>query len=108
MTADSGSSDLTIADAVTSGDTALVTTQQRGEFKSRWQELQTLFVDEPRGAVDGADALVAEVVDAVSAGFADRKAALEQRWASGGDVATEELRQSLRAYRAFFERLLQI
>jgi len=90
------------------GGTELVPAASRTEFQSRWNEVQTMFVDEPRAAVDRADALVAEVAQAVTAGFADRKAALEQRWSSGSDVATEDLRQVLRSYRAFFERLLQI
>jgi hypothetical protein len=87
-------------------DVTLIPATQRSEFESRWQEIQVRFVDEPRSAVDDAEALVAEVVDAVTAGFAERKAALDQRWEN--DAATEELRQSLRGYREFFQRLLQI
>jgi len=90
------------------GSAELVPAASRTGFQSRWNEVQTMFVDEPRVAVDRADALVAEVVQAVTSGFADRKVALEQRWSSGGDVATEDLRQVLRSYRAFFERLLKI
>lgn len=86
----------------------LVPAASRTQFQSRWNEVQAMFVDEPRNAVDRADALVAEVVQAVTSGFADRKVTLEQRWSSGSDVATEDLRQALRSYRAFFERLLQI
>jgi len=38
--------------------------------------------------------------------FAAERAQLESRWASGEDVSTEDLRQGLRRYRSFFERLL--
>ena len=38
--------------------------------------------------------------------FANERAELEGRWAGGSQVATEELRQGLRLYRSFFERLL--
>ena len=104
-----GSSDLWIEDSEpASADTRLVSDEQREALHARWREIQARFVDEPRGAVNQADALVTEVVDAVTSGFASRKAGLEQRWGTGGEAATEELRQALHAYRAFFQRLLQI
>jgi hypothetical protein len=112
-----GSSDLWIEDSKPASaaastdappDTRLVSDEQREALHARWREIQAMFVDEPRGAVNQADALVTEVVDAVTSGFASRKAGLEQRWGTGGEAATEELRQALHAYRAFFQRLLQI
>jgi hypothetical protein len=39
-------------------------------------------------------------------GFAEERRTLEQQWDKGGDVDTEELRQALRRYRSFFDRLL--
>jgi hypothetical protein len=89
-------------------DARLVSDEQRQALHARWSEIQAMFVDEPRQAVNQADSLVSEVVDAVTSGFATRKAGLEQRWGGGGEVATEDLRQALQAYRAFFQRLLQI
>lgn len=89
-------------------DARLVSEEQRQALHARWSEIQAMFVDEPRQAVNQADSLVSEVVDAVTSGFATRKAGLEQRWGGGGEVATEDLRQALQAYRAFFQRLLQI
>jgi hypothetical protein len=115
--ANAGSSDLWIEDSEPAStaaagdalpDTRLVSDEQREALHVRWREIQAMFVDEPRGAVNQADALVGEVVDAVTSGFASRKAGLEQRWGAGGEVATEDLRQALQAYRAFFQRLLQI
>jgi hypothetical protein len=87
-------------------DATLIPAAQRPEFESRWRDIQARFVDSPRSAVDDAQALVDEALGAVSAGFAQRKAALDERGAS--DAETEELRQSLRGYRDFFERLLQL
>ena len=40
--------------------------------------------------------------------FADERAKLEQQWSRGDDVSTEDLRQALRRYRAFFQRLLSL
>ncbi|HEY3952724.1 MAG TPA: hypothetical protein VGM53_05065 [Streptosporangiaceae bacterium] len=73
---------------------------------ARWKEIQAHFVDEPRTAVEQADALVAGLMQQVTAMLSRERAELEERWAGGSEVSTEELRQSLRRYRAFFERLL--
>jgi hypothetical protein len=80
-----------------------------GELQSmtmRWKDIQAEFVDEPREAVQEADALVAELMQRLAAMFADERAGLEERWAGGNRVSTEDLRQGLRRYRSFFERLL--
>lgn len=72
----------------------------------QWKEIQAEFVDEPRKAVQDADALVAELMQRLAQMFASEREQLESRWAGGGDVDTEELRHGLRRYRSFFERLL--
>ncbi len=72
----------------------------------RWKDIQAEFVDEPTTAVEEADALVAELMQRLAAMFATERHELENRWASGNEVSTEELRQGLRLYRSFFERLL--
>lgn len=80
-----------------------------GELQSitmRWKDIQAEFVDEPTTAVQEADALVAELMQRLAAMFATERAELENRWAGGDQVSTEELRQGLRLYRSFFERLL--
>jgi len=70
--------------------------------------VQTGFVDEPRAAVEQADALVAEVMKRLADSFATERQALEQQWSRGDDVSTEELRLALRRYRSFFDRLLSV
>jgi hypothetical protein len=72
----------------------------------RWKDIQAEFVDEPQKAVQEADALVAELMQRLAVMFATERAELEQRWAGGDQVSTEDLRQGLRRYRSFFERLL--
>jgi hypothetical protein len=73
---------------------------------TRWSEIQAHFVDEPRSAVQDADALVADLMQRLARMFAAERDQLESRWTSGEDVSTEDLRQGLRRYRSFFERLL--
>jgi hypothetical protein len=74
--------------------------------RSRWQEIQADFVDEPRSAVQEADELVADLMQRLAQMFAGERDQLESRWATGEQVSTEDLRQGLQRYRSFFERLL--
>jgi hypothetical protein len=75
-------------------------------FRSRWDQVQTSFVDEPRAAVEQADSLVANVVKRIAEQFAVEREQLEKQWDRGENVNTEDLRQALKRYRAFFDRLL--
>ena len=75
-------------------------------YSSRWQTIQAGFVDEPRRAVQEADALVAEVMRRLAEGFATERERLEHQWSGGNEVDTEDLRLALRRYRSFFDRLL--
>jgi len=76
------------------------------EYRRRWEAVQTGFVDEPRRAVEKADALVAEVMQELASSFAQERDGLESQWSEGDQVSTEDLRVSLRRYRSFFDRLL--
>jgi hypothetical protein len=77
-------------------------------FQSRWSDIQTSFVDEPRRSVEQADSLVAEVMQRLAQVFAEERSRLEQQWDRGEDTDTEALRQALRRYRSFFDRLLSM
>jgi hypothetical protein len=59
------------------------------ESAGRWDELQVRFVDDPRGAVDGAAALLAEALAATTP----------------GEASTEDLRVAFQRYRAAFRDL---
>ena len=77
-------------------------------FNSRWTEVQTSFVDEPRRAVEQADALVSDVIQRIGDSFGRERSQLEQQWDRGDNVSTEDLRQALQRYRSFFSRLLSV
>ena len=79
-----------------------------GDFRRRWDDIQTGFVDEPRRAVEQADTLVAEAMKRLAETFADERGKLEGHWDRGDQVSTEDLRQVLRRYRSFFHRLLSV
>ena len=72
----------------------------------KWRQIQSEFVDNPRSAVSEAHRLVGEMMDDIVRRFEDERNQLEQRWSSGQDVSTEELRTCLQTYRDFFGRLL--
>jgi hypothetical protein len=84
----------------------LLEADDAGEFERRWSDVQTSFVDEPRRAVEEADALVADLMQRLATGFAEQRSRLEGQWDRGDDVSTEDLRVALTRYRSFFQRLL--
>jgi hypothetical protein len=97
----------------------------RSSFSYRWNELQPQFVDDPRGAVTLAEALVTDLMQARGYPISD----FEQRAADisvdhpqvvenyraahdialrhgRGQASTEDLRKAMVHYRALFEELL--
>jgi hypothetical protein len=84
----------------------LLASDQSERFTSRWQEIQTSFVDQPRDAVAEADTLVADLMQRLAASFSHERERLEAQWDRGDDVSTEDLRVALTRYRSFFDRLL--
>ena len=87
-------------------DVQLFERDESAQYQSRWEEIQTGFVDEPRQTVEQADELVAQVMQRLAEGFAGERERLEQQWGRGEDVSTEDLRIALQRYRSFFQRLL--
>jgi len=79
------------------------------EMRARWTTIQAGFVDNPRGAVEQADELVAQALQDLARSFARHRSDIEAE-ATAGDQApsTENLRVALRRYRSFFERLLSL
>jgi len=85
--------------------TTLIPPERAESYNSRWNELKSEFVDEPRRAVQGANELVGEVLDELEELFRRQRADLEQGLDSE-QTGTEDLRQALGRYRSFFDRLL--
>jgi hypothetical protein len=86
----------------------LFSEQDGAQLRARWDQVQAGFVDEPRGAVERADALVAEAISKLAEGFARTRGELDRQWKQGDQVSTEDLRVSLQRYRSFFGRLLAV
>jgi hypothetical protein len=92
----------------TNGHEPLFLHEESEKFRNDWKRIQGDFVDEPRRAVEQADALVASAIQRLAQVFADEKGRMEREWSQGQDVSTEDLRQALRRYRSFFDRLLNV
>jgi hypothetical protein len=94
--------------STTAGDSPLFSPDDTENFQVEWRALQSEFVDDPREAVQRADELVAQVIQSLTDTFAAHKRSLDEQWRQGEQVQTEELRQALKRYRAFFDRLLSV
>lgn len=90
------------------GPSPLFADAELGGYRSRWSAIQTGFVDEPRRAVEQADALVSELMTRLTDTFANERRNLEGQWEKADKVSTEDLRIAMQRYRSFFERLLNI
>lgn len=88
------------------GDVELLPENVLGDFRTRWDRVQVMFVDQPRDAVQQAQDLVDNVVDELTKSFAKQREDLTGTWTRGDDVSTEDLRLALQRYRSFFNRLL--
>lgn len=101
--------------------------ESRDRYIQRWQSTQSRFVDDPRGAVAEADRLVQEVMQErgyPTKDFERRVADIsvdhpnlveKYRTANGiaraseqGEASTEDMRHSVRHYRALFAELLDV
>ena len=76
------------------------------QFRAHWSEVQVGFVDDPRLAVERADAMVRGVIERISQLLANEQGSLEDQWKQSNEVSTEELRKVLQSYHAFFNRLM--
>lgn len=105
-----------IARGVTTSTTSTDDTRQTDLFpneelvgyRTQWESIQTGFVDQPRAAVEQADALVSQVVTRLTELFTRERSTLEGQWTQGDNVSTEDLRIALTRYRSFFHRLLSM
>jgi hypothetical protein len=101
-----------------------LSSEESRRYGDAWTEAQAQFVDDPEGAINRADHLVADVMQARGypmADFEQRAADISvdhprevehyraaHRIATRGSVSTEELRQAMVHYRALFEDLLEV
>jgi hypothetical protein len=96
------------ATATSEADGPLLSDEETKNLRARWDAVQVGFVDEPRQAVEQADALVTGALARLAEMFAEERARIVGQWDRGDDVSTEQLRLALKRYRSFFGRLLSV
>jgi hypothetical protein len=72
--------------------------------RARWNEIQAMFVDDPRSSVELAAGLVDASAEALIASIRQRQRSLPAAW-HGDDAGTEELRIALQQYRIYWDHL---
>lgn len=95
-------------DPLESGQFSWLRDEEISELQSRWDSIQTGFVDEPRAAVEKAETLLSDAWELIDQVYANKRAALKEEWGSREDISTEDLRLALRNYRSFLNRLLEL
>ena len=103
-----GISEIKRVQSQSTGATPLFPHDELDNLRTRWKEIQTNFVDEPRKAVEEADGVVASAMKRLAEVFADERSNPEKQWDSGDNVSTEDLRVAFQRYRTFFDRLLSV
>ncbi len=79
------------------------TTPAAALAEQQWPAIQSMFVDDPRGAVERAAAAAGEVAASLIATLEREQAELRSSWQQDSD--TEQLRTALQRYRAFCGRV---
>ncbi|WP_432150212.1 hypothetical protein [Streptomyces sp. bgisy029] len=96
-------------DAVTGKDRPLFSTEEREKFDARIHQAVAGFVENPRQAVQEADAAFDEVVAELTKALADRSRLLRaDRDGERSEAGTEDLRIALQHYRDLTERLVRL
>jgi len=102
-----------------------LTPDERSRFAEDWRQTQARFVDEPKVAIQDADALIVQVMEAIGYPMSDfeqraddisvthaevvphyRAAHAMAQRDQTGQASTEELRQAFVHYRALFDEML--
>ena len=94
--------------AKTTAEASLIPKREMEDLRARWTTIQGNFVDDPRKAVEGANALVSSALKQIEESFRDQHSQLQSKWSKGADASTEDLRIALQQYRMFFDRLLSL
>jgi len=76
------------------------------ELRSQWQQIQFMFVDDPRASVTEAAGVIDQVAAKLQEAIRQRQSVLRDRWDGGATADTEALRETLRMYRAFLYQLI--
>jgi hypothetical protein len=91
----------------TAADAAIWDNGQAEEIRRRWHDVQTRFVEDPKGSLGEARRLLDETVEQLNAGVRDREEQLEHAGARSSD-STEGMRATVLEYHHLLDRLLSV
>jgi hypothetical protein len=105
--ADSSSGDPELVSAVFMAPQPVAESRRAADAASEagpWNEIQAMFVDDPRASVERAAGLVDDRVDELIQSFTERQHSMQLAW-QAKYAGTEEMRVALQCYRAFWNSL---
>jgi hypothetical protein len=102
--ADTSPADTSPVDASPVSTSPAATSSAPQSDNGSWPEIQSMFVDDPRSAVERAAEVTGAALAALVAAAKDREQSLRSDW-DGDGTGTEELRTSLQHYRELATRL---
>jgi hypothetical protein len=105
MTPDASRETATAAGAPESESAGLLPWHESEGFRRRWESIQAGFVDDPRDAIERADALVMDVLRRMAQVREEHRSRL--RSSVGDGKSTDDLLGTMRSYRALFDGLLK-
>ncbi|GAA2636358.1 hypothetical protein GCM10010399_81600 [Dactylosporangium fulvum] len=91
----------------TAGEGPLWDPAKAEELRGRWHDVQTRFVDDPKGSLSSAKALIDEAVHGLEDGVRDREEAFGRSGARISD-STEGMRATIQQYHHLLDRLLSV
>jgi hypothetical protein len=78
-------------------------------LRSQWLEVQSSFIDSPRGSLEAADRFIEQVLDDMRSQLSKRCSSLQAQWNNGHSTEdTEALRQVIQRYRSMLDHLLEL
>jgi hypothetical protein len=104
-TADSSPGSLPVAVTVPESVTESHIAGNAANARGPWNEIQAMFVDDPRASVERAAGLVNDQVEALIRSFAERQRSAQSSW-EPDDAGTEDLRIALQHYRTFWNSIV--
>lgn len=82
--------------------------QRIAELQHRWLVTQAQILDDPRDAVREAGLLIGDALQFLTTTYSGHRDRIERSWKNDDSMSTDELRDTMRRYRALFQHVLSV
>lgn len=82
--------------------------QRIAELQHRWLVTQAQILDDPRDAVREAGLLIGDALQFLTTTYSGQRDRIERSWKNDDSMSTDELRDTMRRYRALFQHVLSV